>query len=168
MEPECTEFTSHLILTKATQIHFLLSTSRSSNFSLTLMLPHQNRKLTSPLPHTCCMTVSSHFSWFDHPNNIWWGVQIIKFLVCSLLYYPFTSSHLGPNILLSPPFSNTLNLWSSSTLKGQVAHPHKTTDKIIILYTFIFLSLNTKLGDKGCYAEWLEAFLKIRGILWLE
>jgi hypothetical protein len=23
----------------------------------------------------------SHSSWFDHPNNIWWAVQIIKLLV---------------------------------------------------------------------------------------
>jgi hypothetical protein len=22
-----------------------------------------------------------HYSWFDHPNNIWWWVQIIMFLV---------------------------------------------------------------------------------------
>jgi hypothetical protein len=21
---------------------------------------------------------SSHYSWFDHPNNIWWEVQFIK------------------------------------------------------------------------------------------
>jgi hypothetical protein len=23
----------------------------------------------------------SNSSWFDHPNNIWWSVQIIKFPV---------------------------------------------------------------------------------------
>jgi hypothetical protein len=23
----------------------------------------------------------SHSSWFDHTNNIWWGVQVIKPLV---------------------------------------------------------------------------------------
>jgi hypothetical protein len=23
----------------------------------------------------------SHSSWFDHPNNIWWGVQFIRLLV---------------------------------------------------------------------------------------
>jgi hypothetical protein len=27
------------------------------------------------------MPCPSHPPWFDHPNNIWWSVQIIKFLV---------------------------------------------------------------------------------------
>ena len=32
-------------------------------------------------PHTCYMSHPSYSSRFDHPNNIWWGVQIIKFLI---------------------------------------------------------------------------------------
>ena len=32
-------------------------------------------------PHTCYMPRSSHSSWFDHPNNIWWGVQIIMLII---------------------------------------------------------------------------------------
>jgi hypothetical protein len=39
---------------------------------------------TSPLPHTCYMHRSSHSSWFDHPNNILRGVQIVK-LQCVIL-----------------------------------------------------------------------------------
>jgi hypothetical protein len=31
-------------------------------------------------PHTCHMPLPSHSSWFDHPNNIWSAVQIIKLL----------------------------------------------------------------------------------------
>ena len=49
---------------------FLLSTPGSSNCSLYFMLPHQNHKLTYPLPHAFYMPVSSHFSLFDHPNKI--------------------------------------------------------------------------------------------------
>jgi hypothetical protein len=30
----------------------------------------------------------SHFSWFDHPNNISWGVQIIKFLFMQYSSFP--------------------------------------------------------------------------------
>jgi hypothetical protein len=45
------------------------------------MSPHQNPVCTSPLSHTCYMPRPPHSSWFDHPNNIWWSVQIIKFLV---------------------------------------------------------------------------------------
>jgi len=33
------------------------------------------------LPHTCYMPLPSHSRRFDHPNNIWWGVQIIKLLI---------------------------------------------------------------------------------------
>jgi hypothetical protein len=34
-----------------------------------------------PLPHTCYMSRPSHSSRFDHPNNVGWGVQIIKLLI---------------------------------------------------------------------------------------
>jgi hypothetical protein len=27
------------------------------------------------------MPCPSAASWFDHPNNIWWGVEIINFLI---------------------------------------------------------------------------------------
>jgi hypothetical protein len=30
---------------------------------------------------TCHIPCPPHSSWFDHPNNIWGGVQIIKFLL---------------------------------------------------------------------------------------
>jgi hypothetical protein len=43
----------------------------------------------------------------DHPSNIWWGVQIIKLLVMKFSPLPVTSSHLGPNTLLSTLFSKT-------------------------------------------------------------
>jgi hypothetical protein len=53
--------------------------------------------------------------------------------LCSFLHYPVTSSHLGPNILLSTLFSNTLSLRSSLNVSNQVSHPYKTTGKIINL-----------------------------------
>ena len=49
-----------------------------------------------------------------------------------------TSSPLGPNILLSTLFSNTLSLHSSLNVSNQVSHPYKTTGKIIVLYILIF------------------------------
>jgi hypothetical protein len=41
---------------------------------------------------------------------------------CNFLNYPVTSSLLGPNILLSTLFSNTLNLRSSFKVSDQVSH----------------------------------------------
>jgi hypothetical protein len=47
-------------------------------------------------------------------------------------------SLLGPNILLSTLFSNTLSLCSSLSVRDQVSHPYRTTGKVIVLYTLIF------------------------------
>jgi hypothetical protein len=54
---------------------------RSSKWSISLMFPHQNPVYISPLAQTCYMPRPSHSSRFDHPNNIGWGVQIIKLLI---------------------------------------------------------------------------------------
>jgi hypothetical protein len=62
--------------------------------------------------------------------------------LCSLLHSPVASSLLGPNILLSTLFSNTLSLCTSLSVKDQVSHPHKTTGKIIVLYTLNFVFLD--------------------------
>jgi hypothetical protein len=44
----------------------------------------------SQFSHVCYMLRQSHPPWFDHPNNIWWSVQVMKLL----LPLPF-----GPDIL---------------------------------------------------------------------
>ena len=61
--------------------------------ALSVRLLHQNTVCISPLPHTCYMLRLSHFPQFDHPNNIWWGVQIIKFRV---MYFSSLPSYLVP------------------------------------------------------------------------
>jgi len=47
---------------------------------LSLRFPHQNPVHASPLPHTSYMPRLSHSSRCHHPQDIGWGVQIIKFL----------------------------------------------------------------------------------------
>ena len=68
---------------------------------------------TSPLPHACHMPRPSHYSVFDHQNNIPWVVQTTKLTASCLLHFPVTSSLLGPNIFPSTQFSNTLSQRSS-------------------------------------------------------
>ena len=70
-------------------------------------------------------------------------------LVCSLLHTPFTSSHLGPNIILNILFSNTHSLCSSCSVSDQVSHPYKTTAKLeFCLNILIFIFLDSKLEEK--------------------
>ena len=41
------------------------------------------KTLYTPLlfPHTCYRSNPSHYSRFDHPKNMWWGVHTIKFIM---------------------------------------------------------------------------------------
>ena len=86
----------------------LPSTPGSSKFFPSLRFSHSNAECTSSLPHMCYMSCPSQSSWLDD-LNICWGVQSIKPLVMQSFHYPFTSSLLGPNILLSTLFSKTLS-----------------------------------------------------------
>jgi hypothetical protein len=83
---------------------------------------------------------SSHASRFDHPNNIWWSLQIISSSLCIFLYSLVTSSILDSNILLNTLFSDTLSLHFLLNVSDQVLHPYKTTRKITVLYILIIYS----------------------------
>lgn len=56
------------------------STLRSSEWPFCVRFPHQNRVRTSSLPATYRLSRSSHSPSFDHPDNIWWAVQIMEIL----------------------------------------------------------------------------------------
>ena len=93
--------------------------------------------------HTCHMPRPSHPPPFDHPNNVWWGVQIMK--LNNMQFYPSScnSSLLGPNpdISLSTLFPNTLSLCSPFDMRDQLSHPYTRKRMAIFLCAFIFTSL---------------------------
>ena len=125
----------------------LPSTSWSPQWSLSIRFTHKNLVHNSPFLHTCHMPRPSHSSRFYHlPNTVW--------AVCNFLHSPVSPSLLGPNILLSTLFSNTLSLCSSPNVSEQVSHPYKTTGKITVLYIWIFKFLDSKLEDKRFCTEW--------------
>ena len=77
-------------LSHISRIHFniiLPSTPGPSTLRPSLRFPHQNLVCTSPFPHTCSTPCTSVF-WFDHTNNLRWGVQSKSSLLCSLLHSP--------------------------------------------------------------------------------
>jgi len=91
----------------------ILSTLGSSKWFPFPRSPHQKSVCISPLPLPCSMPHPSHSPWFYHPNNIWWGVQIVTLLVLQL---PVTASLLGSIILFRSLFSNILSLSSSLSM----------------------------------------------------
>jgi hypothetical protein len=55
---------------------------------------------------------------------------------------------LDPNILLSTPFSNILNLCYALSVTDQVKHPYKTRGKIILVFILILKFLVRRWEDK--------------------
>ena len=81
-------------------------TCRSSKWPLSLRSPHRNSVYISPLPHARYMPRPSHSSRFYHPNNIAWGVQIIKILITQFTPLPFYLVPLRPKDSPQHPILN--------------------------------------------------------------
>jgi len=80
-----------------------------SKWSVSHRFSHWNPGCTSP-PHMCSISCLSYSSWSHHPNNVWWGVQIMKLVVMQFSILPVTFSLSGANIFISTLFSKTLSL----------------------------------------------------------
>jgi hypothetical protein len=113
---------------------------------------------TSHLSHMCYIPYLYHPSWSDHANNIWRKVHIMKLFIMQFLHPTVNSFLLGPNILLSTLFSNTLNLCSSLNMKHQVSNLHKTKGhtKTQITYSHRVCNCRPKNSFRQNLLLWLD------------
>jgi hypothetical protein len=95
------------------------------------------------------MTRTSHLPRLYYSNYTWQRVQIMKLLVMQFSPFSHHLISLGPNILLSIPFSNALSLCFSLNARDQVSHPYRTAGKIVVLYILIFKFFDGRREDRS-------------------
>ena len=99
-----------LIMSQINQVHSVSSVSRSSNWCLYFMFPHQNSSCILLLLHTCHVPHLPHASPISSFSIIF-GEQYKSWsFLCSSLLPPVTSFFFGPNVFLRTLFVNTLSL----------------------------------------------------------
>jgi hypothetical protein len=100
------------------------------------------------------MSRPCHSSWLDHPINIWWELQTINLLSMQSSPLPCYLVPRRSNCLPSTIFPDNFSPCYSLVVRNQVSHPCKTVGRITVLYTLIFIFLDSKLEDRRFCTEW--------------
>ena len=87
-----------------------------------------------------------------------------KYNLRNSFLYNFLQSSLssGPSNFLSTLFSNTLRVGSCVYIRGQVSHPYKTTAKVVVLCSLMFLFVGSQLDEGRLQTECWLAFPRFR------
>jgi hypothetical protein len=101
----------------------------------------------SPVFHTCHIPCPSHSSWLDHLNNIWWAVEIIKFLIMHSSPFPWCFVPLRPKYPPQQPILEHPQPTFFCSMRHQVSHPYKT-GRIRVLSILIVVFFGSRLADK--------------------
>ena len=97
------------------------------------LIPHPNPVYTSCFPSKCPI----HLILLDLMNRTIFGEEyrsLVSSSCCFLHLTVVNSTFLGPNILHSTLFSNTLSLCPSLSLSNQVSHSYKKTGSIVVTH----------------------------------
>jgi hypothetical protein len=71
----------HISPTYFPKIHSNIILSCTPSYSLIFRFSDQNFVRISHLSSACYIPCPPHPPWFDHPNNFWWSVQVMKLLI---------------------------------------------------------------------------------------
>ena len=86
---------------------------RSSKTSFSPKFPHKHPICSPLLPPTCAIRSTISPLSLDNPNNIGWGLQMVKLLIMQLAPVFDTFFILVPNVFLNTLFLISLSLCSS-------------------------------------------------------
>ena len=139
MKPECSSLHSQLpancpypVTARFSPCHHIPLPEDPSNLGLpSALFPSvfHTKTLYTPLLFLTCAKCPAHFILLDFITQTILGEEYrpLSSSLRSSLHSPATPSLLGPNILLSTLFSNSLSLRSSLNVSDHVSHPYKTT-----------------------------------------
>ena len=77
-------------------------------------------KIFTHLSFACCMPHTRLLPWFDHHDNIWWQIQIMKLLNVNFLHARLTSSVMCLDILFRHPVLSCPQSISSGRCKRPI------------------------------------------------
>jgi hypothetical protein len=113
-------------------VNVVPTTSRVSRFSFLQVSPAETWMFSSP---PSCVLHAPHISFclFDHPNNIWWGLQRIKLFITEFFSAPMLPHRSYTQIFSSAPYSRTHSGCVLPAVRETRFHTHIKEQNVMVL-----------------------------------